>query len=224
MAGGGFSSLKVALCALLFFTVFTVLSVSAAFIAVPASALSQAEDSAVVTLNVVNRPPRVVDIVVPASVFPDSEVSCIPIVDDEIPSAVSVRYFWTLNGRPISETKSVSLVHYDTGKGDVIECTLFPRDSAGQQGEQASRSMVVESISIGVLVSKAALNAMGIPAGTDTVNAVADSGGLTAITGLAYSETASRSGENLLSIAVVILALLFIINLRMYVKHRAEKH
>lgn len=164
---------------------------------------SYAEVVGTVHLTIKNMPPRIEEAaIIPGTVYADTIPSCEYRIVDEVPDSVIVDEQVLVNGMKFEKTQ--------LQEGDVVECILLPEDSAGQQGEEASVSSVVQKKEFSLANSASGIVDKGVSMSRQ---------GMRSITGMV---TGNSRDSGLLTALSLIIVLTFI-NLNLFIRYMMRR-
>jgi hypothetical protein len=165
-----------------------------------------------VTVTIINEAPVVTGILFdPAVAYFDSEIRCIPEVQDESPEWVSYQYEWRVNGEIMGGADSLS--GFDDN--DEVSCRVIPVDAHGIAGDTYEAHLDIQARSASTRMLMGTAKLLGMDAHTEEVVAAQQSGGV-AVTG--YVVAGAVESPRFEGIMLVGVMLLLVININLTVR------
>ena len=136
------------------FLIFLLLAFSFFFIPFSYAAKDEVVTAkAFIALDVVNQPPRILNVTLLSPIYRDTVVSCDTFTWDEHPDKLKYSYKWFLNQRPVGETSTLDLNGLNVHDKDVVTCTVEAEDDQGDFSYPASSSQLVTAPSLLTIAS-----------------------------------------------------------------------
>lgn len=172
---------------------------------------AEVQDTAIVTINIINQPPRITALSFsPIPAYEDSVLECKPDIVDEAPDNVEVEYKWYNNGVYFADAKKVDGFEED----DQLTCVAKPVDSLGLEGETVVRTIRIQKTPFATKAVMFVMGTLGVESNAQNTLALQQQG-LGSITGYVVSEMTIASSLMPLLLFLILLIVLVNINLAM---------